>query len=320
MISLFDNIYPDKRLVSSNQLQMMLKLFQQDLTNSLVEVSRSPDDKVLILFDNGNIRCIYHCQGDSAVRSPLSDLSILLNNYSESHIRVCEFAPSFLRAIKTILEQSVSSAPFSSSTTAIPSVMQQYRSLPEPSLLRIRWPHAEGFVFLPGNDFSPRQYAFVAEGQASDSVAAVSMFSRWSETECIISQYIGDSQAEIWKENSLQLGFSLIVEQIMRRYEDLVGRMLSRKLEESLNGLSQNRSWGISIAGATVQDTQLFDSIDDAAFAYRMLFELASRQISVVIGTRLFNETLENSLTTLSQPLRQALEENHLVAALITAS
>jgi hypothetical protein len=40
MISLFDSIYPDKRLVSSNQLQIMLKLFQQDLMNGLAPEKR----------------------------------------------------------------------------------------------------------------------------------------------------------------------------------------------------------------------------------------------------------------------------------------
>src|SRR5687767_8068525 len=105
MISLFDGIYPDKRLVSSNQLQIMLKLFQQDLMNGLVEISYSPEDKILLLLNNGKITCAYHCEGDLITRCLLSDLSILLNSYNEGQIRVCELAPSFLRAVKTIVEQ-----------------------------------------------------------------------------------------------------------------------------------------------------------------------------------------------------------------------
>jgi hypothetical protein len=318
MISLFDGIYPDKRLVSSNQLQIMLKLFQQDLMNGLVEISYPTEDKVLLLLNAGKIASVYHCHEETIVRYPLSDLSVLLNSRADAQIRVCELAPSFLRAVKTIVEHPHSSNILSSSTSALPEVIQRYQAMLEPSLLHIRWLRAEGFVFLPGNNFSPRQYAFLSEGRPSDSAAAVSMFSRWSEPECTISQYIGDSEREIWKENTLQLGFALMMEQIMRRHEELVGHLLSRKLEDSLNRLSQTQSWSISIAGNAVDDVQLFDSMQDSVAAYRMILDLASRQISVVIGTRLFNEALESGINSLGEPLRQALELNGLVAPLST--
>lgn len=312
MISLFEGIYPNKRLVSSNQLQIMLKLFQQDLMNGLVEISYSPEDKVLLLLNSGKITCAYHCEGDLIARLPLSNLPVLFNSHSDGQIRVCELAPSFLRAVKTVVQQPHSSNSISSSTTALPGVIQQHQAMSEPSLLHIRWPHAEGFVFLPGNNFSPRQYAFLSEGQSTDSAAAVSMFSRWSEAECTIQQYAGDPHRDIWKENSLELGFVLLVEQILRRHEELVGHLLSRKLEDNLNRLSQTQSWNISIANSTVDDVQLFDSVTDSADAYRAILDLASRQISVVIGARLFNETVETSLNNLGQQLREAVEQNGL--------
>src|SRR6266446_407156 len=155
MISLFDGIYPDKRLVSSNQLQVMLKLFQQDLMNGLVEISYASEDKVLLLLNDGKIASVYYCHEDTIVRYPLSDLSVLLNSRADAQIRVCELAPSFLRAVKTIVEQPHSSSILSSSTSALPAVIQGYQAMPEPSLLHIRWLRAEGFVFLPGKNFSP---------------------------------------------------------------------------------------------------------------------------------------------------------------------
>jgi hypothetical protein len=296
----------------------MLKLFQQDLMNGMVEISYSPEYKLLLLLNSGKIACAYRCEGDTIARYPLSDLSVLLNSHAEGHIRVCELAPSFLRAVKTIVEQPRSSNSLPSSTTALPAVIQQNQAMPEPSLLHIRWPRAEGFVFLPGNNFSARQYAFLSEGQSSDSAAAVSMFSRWSEAECVISQYAGDLGREIWKENSLQMGFSLLLEQIMRRHEELVGHLLSRKLEDNLNRLSHTQSWSISIANSAINDVQLFDSISDAAAAYRTILDLAARQISAVIGLRLFNEAVETGLNGLGNQLRQAVEHNHLFAALPT--
>ena len=315
MVSLFDNIYPTRRLVSANQLQVMLKVFQQDLMNGLVEISYPQDEKVLLLLNGGRITCVYHCEGDATMRFPLSDLYLLLGGHPEGQIRVCELAPSFLRAVKTIVEQPHSSETYPSSTAALPSIIQKNQARPEPTLLHFHWPRAEGFVFLPGNNFSPRQYAFLSEGQPSDSAAAVSMITRWSESECTILRYAGDLESDIWKENSIHLGFSLLIEHIMRRHEELVGHMLSRKLEDSLNRLCHTQSWSISVAGSTVDDVQVFDTLNDAAAAYRMILDTTARQMIAVIGARLFNETLETGLDSLGGQLRRAVEQNDLVAA-----
>jgi hypothetical protein len=111
------------------------------------------------------------------------------------------------------------------------------------------------------------------------------------------------------------LGFSLLIEHIMRRHEELVGHMLSRKLEDSLNRLCHTQSWSISVAGSTVDDVQVFDTLNVAAAAYRMILDTTARQMIAVIGARLFNETLETGLDSLGGQLRRAVEQNDLVAA-----
>src|SRR5512140_2092222 len=106
MISLFDSIYPNKRLVSTGQLQVMLKLFQQDLMCSLVEISYLQDEKVLLMLNGGKIARAYYCSGDAIRRLPLPDLYVLLDSHPEGQLRVCALLSSFLCAVKTIVEQS----------------------------------------------------------------------------------------------------------------------------------------------------------------------------------------------------------------------
>jgi hypothetical protein len=243
-------------------------------------------------------------------------LNILLDGHPEGQIRVCGLTPSFLRAIKTVVEQPGRSSTYPSKTPALPSIIEQNQARPQPALLHFRWPRAEGFVFLPGNNFSPRQYTFMSEGQASDSAAAVSMISRWSESDCTVSEYPNDPESDIWKENTLQLGFSLLVEQIMHRHEELVGHLLSRKLEDNLNRLTNSQSWSISIAGSSVDDVQVFDALSDAAAAYRTILEATARQVSAVIGARLLAETIEAGLESLGEPLREALQKNDLLTVI----
>lgn len=316
MITLFDSIYPNRRSASPSELQFMLRLFQQDLKTGLLEISYPSNEKIFLLIKGGKVSCIYLVDGDQVTRCPLSNQLSLFQGRDQGLVRVCELAPSSLGAVRTIFEQNHSSNTLDSPTAALSGMIQKWQALSEPSLVHIRWPNAEGFVFIPGNHFSARQYAFVSEDNQSDSAAAVSMFSHWSEPECIISQYRDNGETEIWKENNLQLGFALLLEHSLRRYDELAGHSLSSKLQDALNRLSQAQSWNIIVANTSVDDVQIFETRKDAALAYRAIFDLASRHIIQVIGSRLFTETVEMSLAGLSGQLRQALEDNNLVAAL----
>lgn len=319
MISFFDRIYPDTRSVSPSEIQFTLKLFQQDLKTVLVDISFGPEDKMILLINDGKIISAYLINRDQISRAPTTNLMDLLSDRSQGTIRVCELAPSFLGALKTILEQKTSSHTLDSNTAALSGLIQQWQTASEPSLVHIRWATAEGFVFIPGNHFPARQYVFLADGNPIDSAAAVSVFSRWAEPECQIAQYISDPEIEIWQENNLRMGFALLTEQVMRRYEELVGTMLSRKLEDSLNRLHHAQSWNISFGDNTVDDVQFFDSVDAAAAAYRSIFNLASRQISQVIGASLFNQAVDSGLNSLGNQLRQGIEENN-IAGVLSAS
>jgi hypothetical protein len=318
MITLFESIYPDKRLVSSSEIQFMLKLFQQDLKTVLLDISYSAEEKILLLLNSGQLVCIYIVNGDQTTRYPASNLSELFQGRDRGTMRVCDLKPSFFGAVRTIVEQPTPSGTIFS-TTEISGNIQKWQTSSKPSFVHLRWPNAEGFVFIPGNNFSARQYAFLAEDKISDSAAAVAMFSHWSESECVVYRYVENDDLAIWKENNLQLGVSLLLEYALRRYDDLAGHSLSVKLEESINRLCRSNLWNIVIGNTTVDDVHIFDSSADASSAYRAIFDLVSRQMSQVIGARLFNETIDIGLDGLSEPLRYAVKNNVLTTLLVHA-
>jgi len=319
MITLFDRIYTDSRSASSGEIQFTLKLLQQDLKTVLLDILYPDDEKILLLMNGGKVSCIYLVIGDDATRYAPSSLSDLLQGRDRATLRVCSLTPSSFGAVRTIIEQKNSSSTKSLITADVSEMIQKWQTAPQPSFVHIQWPYAEGFVFIPGNNFSARQYAFLAEDKVSDSAAAVSMFSHWSEPECVISQYINNDALEIWKENNLQLGFSLLLEHALRRYDDLAGHSLSLKLEDSINRLCRSHLWNIVVRSATVDDVHIFDDSHDAAVAYHAIFDLVSRHIGQVIGSRLFSETVDSGLAGLSEPLRQSLKSNVLVAPLVHA-
>ncbi len=218
--------------------------------------------------------------------------------------------------MRTIIEQKLISNTQTLVTSNLSEYIHKWETSPVPSFVHIRWPNAEGFVFIPGNNFSARQYAFLSEDKLSDAAAAVSMFSHWSEPECVVSQYMPDEDLAIWRENSLQLGVSLLLEYSLRRYDDLAGHSLSVKMDDSINRLCRSNSWNIIVGNMTVDDVHIFATLNDAASAYRAIFDLTARQITQVIGSRLFNETIEMGSAGLSMPLRKAINDHRLVAAL----
>lgn len=312
MITLFEKIYTNKRSAAPNEIQFMLRLFQQDLKSVLLDISYTDEDQILLLIVNGSLHCIYIVRENQVTHYAPSKLSDVFQGRERGMMRICDLTPSFLGAVRTIIEQghTVNNLPLA--TFDLSNTIQKWQSSPTPSFMHIRWPNAEGFVFIPGNNSSARQYSFLAEDKLSDSAAAVSMFSHWSEAECVVSQYTDTGDLAIWKENNLQLGFSLLMEHCLRRYDDLAGRSLSSKLDDAITRLCRSHSWNITVGNKTVDDVHIFDTIDDAAFAYRKIFELASHQIGQVIGARLLNETVDTSLATLSTPLKQAVKSNIL--------
>ena len=307
MISLFESIYPDKRPVSPSEIQFMLRLFQQDLKTVFLEISYSVEDKIVLLIHAGKVSCVYIIKGDQSMRYPLSELSVLFQDRVGGILRICEISPSSFGAVRTILEQNQNLNSLPLATSLLSDTIRKWQTASEPSFVHIHWPNADGFVFIPGNNFPARQYAFLAEDKISDSAAAVSMFSHWSEPECMVSRYTNNNDLSIWRENNLQLGFSLLLEHSLRRYNDLAGHSLSIRLEDALNRFCRSRVWNITLGGASVDDVHIFDTFDNAAAAYRTIFDFASHQISQVIGLRLFNETVDAGLASLSEPLSRAV-------------
>lgn len=311
MITLFENIYHDKRSVSFAEVQFMLRLFQQDLKTALLDISYPNDDRILLLLNSGKSVCAYTVQGGQTTRHPAVNLVDLFQGRERGMLRVCDLMPSCFGAVRTLIEQNTSSKTLVA-TSELSGMIQKWQADPLPSFVHILWPKAEGFVFIPGNNFSARQYAFLAEDKLSDSAGAVSMFSHWYEPECSVSRYTDQGNYEIWQENNLQLGFSLLLEHSLRRYTELAGRSLSLKLDDAINRLCQSHSWNIILGNSTVDNVHIFDTSKDAVSAYRTIFDLASRQITQVIGSRLFSETVDSGLTGLSEPLRFAVKNNIL--------
>lgn len=311
MITLFESIYHDKRSASAAEVQFMLRLFQQDLKTALLDISYPNNDRVLVLTNAGRPICAYLIKGDQITRHPSSELMDLFQRPERGMMRVCDLTPASFGAIRTVVEQAHSEeTPVL--TAELSGMIQKWQEMSQPSFVHIRWPNAEGFVFIPGNRVSARKYAFLAEDKLSDSAAAVSMFSHWFEPECTVSLYTDPGDLAIWRENNLQLGFALLLEHSLRRYNDLAGHLLSVKLDDAINRLCRSHSWNIVLGNSTVDDVHIFDTNKDAAFAYRAIFDLASRQITQVIGSRLFTETVDTGLTGLSEPLRHAVKNNIL--------
>jgi hypothetical protein len=307
MITLFESVYSDKRSASASEIQFMLRLFQQDLKSVLLDVSYPTNEQILVLLNGGSVISVYHVKNEQVKRYSPSSLSDLLQEHERGVMRACDLTPSFFGAVRTMIEQSHPSKTTSLATSNLSTTIQKWQTEREPSFVHICWPNAEGFVFIPGNNFSARQYTFLSEDKLSDSAAAVSMFSHWSESECTVAQYTDDDGLAIWQENNQQLGFSLLLEHTLRRYDDLAGHSLALKLDTAINSLCRSHGWNIIVGNTTVDDVHIFATVDDAAVAYRSIFDCASRQIGQVIGSKLFNETVDTGLASLSEPLRQAV-------------
>lgn len=312
MLTLFENVYPSLRHVSASQFQAMLRLFQQDLFSGLVEVNYSPHEKFFIFLQDGQPAACYRYSDPGPARYEVDNLAMVLAGKGDAQIRVCPLSPRFTRALRTLIEQQDRHEIHSLQTSALAAQINEWQSAPDPSLVHIQWPSAQGFVFLPGKGFTPRQYLFVNADQASESAAAAALLSHWNETTCEVSRYpFCDTLA--WQENSLHFGFTLLAEQVVSRYEELAGGVLLRKMEDSINSMARIQSWNIAFIDKSVDDIQTFASLQQAVTVYRAIFQSVFTHTSAVIGPKLLLSSVREGIELLSPPVQVALHQNNLL-------
>lgn len=130
----------------------------------------------------------------------------------------------------------------------------------------------------------------------------------WHETQFDVSVYSGEQTSEAFQENLLVRTFTGVLQKVIRRYNELAGRSLVNALGQEITNAARGQGWHIQSAGETVMDSEIFSTIQDQASAYRMLAGLCMARIEDVLGPKITNTILRETLTQLDKTSLQILQ------------
>lgn len=112
---------------------------------------------------------------------------------------------------------------------------------------------------------------------------------------------------------SLREAFAAVVTPSVARYTELVGSSMVMGLRRDLNDVAQTNAWDIRVNASGLTDTQVFETPDDAARAYRILIRTIINHMAIVIGARLASSMVRENAQQLNPVQRQLVKNYHLV-------
>ena len=312
MTTVLENAFPESRQASAGQIQAELNLFRQDLSSGVFEIVYAGGEKYYLFFSEGQLIDCYKRDPGEIARMEYLNPGTFFAGKGDAHLRICNMSPRFFRHLKTLIHHFASGEEQNLQTDQVMAVIDKMKVEPSPLLIHVQWSTAEGFTFIPGKGLPAREFLFLNQSQSHGNNPGMTVLSRWPEPECLLTVYKSDDALGIWKENFLFLGFSIIFEKLILRYDELVGKTLVTRLENNLNASARGQSVGIFFADKSVDDAHSFISLSDASAAYRSLFKLASQQMSAVVGPRLISQAVTDILDDINPALAKLITEKRI--------
>ena len=312
MTSLFRKANASEYRTTPDHLPALLQGCRQDLTTGLVQFSHSTEDHLTLFLVEGNIINAYlHTSTTWKHISPTAWGSSVKN--VEGTARILNLPIDGIRIGKITVECMPSAHTLTVQTADLEKHLYEWAILPLARVVHIGWSDAEASIVLPGNGDPKRTILFINREQAITGPEAMEKILSWDESHCEVTIYADENGAEACQEYHLHLAFTDSLELILRRYEELAGRSLMYALGHELTTAAQGQGWHILCEGDSVTDQEVFPSLPDAASAYRMLCNLCLAHAETVIGQKLTNTIVRDTVIEVDKSYGEVLKVHPLL-------
>jgi hypothetical protein len=112
---------------------------------------------------------------------------------------------------------------------------------------------------------------------------------------------------------SLQAIFAAIINPAVARYVELVGSSMAAPLCLDLNEVARTNAWKVEFMLSGLKDTQAYETTAAAVRAYRILARTLINHMTIVIGARVANSIIRDTVQQLEPAQIQLVETYHLV-------
>ncbi len=307
MTQLFTHIPVNQRVLRTAQIPAQIQNFQEDGLSGLVQILDPSGIQATLLFVEGmSIRAaMSDREGEKEIH--IEDISAHIPGKTIT-LRISPLPLEGVRIAKSILEWRPPAERLSIESAEFPGLLEVWSHAPAISIVQITWTNAEGLMLLPGKAL-PNSALYASNNTLQSGASGLAALQQHPNSPCIVMRYNAPvrqlaPQVEL---APLRTAFALVIDQIMRKYSNMVGQGLSQTLLLELNHKAIGNGWEIRIYRNQVQDNHSFPSIEAAAAVYHQLVQEANKHISSVIGEQLANSIARDAMSELPIDTRQLL-------------
>jgi hypothetical protein len=282
-------------------------MFRQDLMTGFIDIKYPTENQLIFLFAEGKIATAYLLTASERKRLQPLEWNALLTHISGT-VRTLQLPREGLRVSQILIESAAPVRAFTTQTFDLKKHAEEWAARPQQGPVQLRWPQAEAVMIFPGNGLPAQPILFINKERAFSGADAFRNILNWYETQCEASVYSGENASEAFEEYLLQRTFTGTMQKVIRRYNELAGRSLVNVLGQEITAAAQGQGWRIQSFGGTVIDTEIFPTIQEQASAYRMLFGLCLARIEDVIGPKITNSIVRETLTQMELADRKTLQ------------
>ncbi len=307
MKSLLEHAPSTQKQVSSAKVRTLLRNYQDDERTGMVELTSGSMPLITVLLIEGMLLHSGQQIADTYQPVPLKKIPDLLHN-AKSTLRIVPLPAEGVRALKAIFTWSPLKPPLSGKTSELPGLINTWSASEESSVVYIRWPDAAGLVLLPGQ-IPPRTGIHIATQKIQGGAKGLAAIHNHAEGTCIVTRYAPQRDTIVSHAQlvPLRLAFASATDLVISSYEYLMGSSMTKSLINHLNVQATANGWDIKFSTIEVVDTHSFTTLEAAQQAYQLLTGALEKYIALVIGQKLAQSLMNESLSTLPSDIRQSL-------------
>lgn len=313
MNQLFGLIGASERELASHKVEDLLGNYQSDGLTGIVQLN-SGATRIAILLVEGMIILACRPEEERCERIAITEMEPLLPE-PQCQISTRILPVEGVRIAKAMLEWYPPAESVTLKDAELSKQLNRWSLEPTVNVLHILWEQAEGCLLFPG-EAPPSSAIYLTAGQQIRAgQAAIDAIRQHAAPSCTVIRYAAPQAAELPPEQivPLRLAFAELVDNVIIRYTNLVGKGLSNTLILELNAKAQGNGWQIRISSSGVTDTHKFTNLEVARQSYRALLQELRNHMGLVVGTSLSQALLQETAIDLTPENQRALQTHRLL-------
>ena len=296
--------------ISTGFVNALIQRHRQELFTGVMITNYPSGEIFASIFCEGDHLELCQCLEESNLNIPRQNWQTELGR-PDANASLLPLSVEGLRVVQLFLETVPESAErFSFSSFELPGQLKRWSSMKEGSLVLLGSNQFTSIVAASGFDDSTLECVDVINGAAHYVSRNLSSRVFFPGGEYKVTRYLCSNKQDTWRENELRLAFNIFVQNLIARFQELAGRILTERLCNQLSIWSSGRGWNISIGSHNVSNRQFFMSLGQAVRAYHGIIKRFQEESQLAIGPRLAENLLLEVLGKMKTHQRELLAEH----------